>query len=151
MLVRYVNVCSELIAFHPHGNHGRIIARDGRALLGPASEDLSFEKFTVPVGPGQTWDATFDWRDAESYDPVTNPIPVTLPQLQNLVYGTLFSGSPYLGDSGQLPVGTQVLNQCGEYYHIAHNHALQQTTAWGVVMSGQITATRIDPLGGCQP
>ena len=39
----------------------------------------------------------------------------------------------------------QALNQCGEYYHIAHNHALQQITAWGVVMSGQITFTRIDP------
>ncbi|MHB0877302.1 MAG: multicopper oxidase domain-containing protein [Anaerolineae bacterium] len=151
MLVRYANVGTELVAFHPHGNHGRMIARDGRPLLGPAAEDLSYEKFTVPVGPGQTWDATFDWRDAENYDPVTNPIPVVLPQLQNLVYGTLFSGSPYLGDAGQLPVGTQVLNQCGEYYHIAHNHALQQTTAWGVVMSGQITATRIDPVGGCQP
>jgi hypothetical protein len=38
-----------------------------------------------------------------------------------------------------------VLNSCGEYYHIAHNHALQQITAWGVVLSGHITFTRIDP------
>ena len=48
-------------------------------------------------------------------------------------------------DVENLPVGTQALNQCGEYYHIAHNHALHQITAWGVVLSGHITFARIDP------
>ncbi len=151
MLVRYVNVGTESTAFHPHGNHGRVIGRDGRMLKGPAGEDLSYEKFTVSVGPGQTWDATFGWTDVDNWDPVTNPIPVTIPQLQNLTFGTLYSGSPYLGQTDTLPVGVTSLNQCGEYYHIAHNHALQQTTAWGVVMAGQITAARIDPPDGSCP
>ncbi|MGQ9554921.1 MAG: multicopper oxidase domain-containing protein [Anaerolineae bacterium] len=148
MLVRYGNVSSQAVAFHPHGNHGRVIARDGRVLVGPAAEDASFEKFTVPVGAGQTWDSLFTWTDSEQWDPVDNPIPVAIPQLQNLTFGTVFalySGSPYLGKTDKLPVGTTTLNQCGEYYHIAHNHNLSQTTAWGVVMSGQITVTRIDP------
>ena len=60
-------------------------------------------------------------------------------------FGEFYSGSPYLGDIRNLPVGTQALNQCGEYYHIAHNHALHQITAWGVVLSGHITFARIDP------
>ena len=143
MLVRYLSVGSENYPFHPHGNHGRVIARDGNPLL--AAEDISYEKFTVVVSPGQSIDATFYWENVDGYDPVTNPIPVTIPQLQNLVYGQFFSGSPYLGNVQDLPVGTQALNQCGEYYHIAHNHALHQITAWGVVLSGHITFTRIDP------
>lgn len=144
-LVRYAAVSIEDSAHHPHGNHQRIIAQDGFLLAGAAGEDLSYEKFTTLIGPGQTWDMLFDWRDQEGWDPVTNPIPVPIPQLQNLVIGSYYSGSPYLGNTGTLPVGMQSLNQCGEYYHIAHNHALQKITAWGMVLSGHITFTRIDP------
>lgn len=144
-LIRYVSVGTEDYPHHPHGNHERIIARDGNLLIGPNGEDLTYERFTVVIGPGQTLDATFYWEDVDQWDPNSNPIPVTIPQLQNLVYGTFYSGSPYLGNTDQLPVGTQALNSCGEYYHIAHNHALHQITAWGVVLSGHITFARIDP------
>lgn len=144
-LIRYLSAGAVEYPHHPHGNHGRVIARDGHVLIGQNGEDLTYEKFLVNVQPGQTWDSTFEWIDAEHWDPVHNPIPVTIPQLANLVYGTFFSGSAYLGNLDALPVGQQALNQCGEYWHIAHNHALQQITAWGVVLSGQITFTRIDP------
>ncbi len=56
-----------------------------------------------------------------------------------------YSGSPYLGSQGTLPPGTQTLNQCGEFYIIAHNHALYQITSWGVNMTGPITYMRVDP------
>jgi hypothetical protein len=144
-LIRYMSVGTENYAHHPHGNHGRIIARDGNVLIGGGGEDLSYEKFTVVVGPGETHDELFAWTDVEGWNPTTNPIPVVIPQLQNLTFGTFYSGSPYLGNTDQLPVGHQALNACGEYYHITHNHALQQITAWGVVLSGHITFTRIDP------
>lgn len=144
-LVRYLNVGTETVHFHPHGNHGRVIAHDGRVLIGSGGQDASFEKFTVSVGPGQTWDALWVWTDVEQWNPTTNPIPVTIPQLQNLVFGAYYSGSPYLGNTDTLPVGTQGLNQCGEYYHIAHTHALQHATNWGAGMGGQITYARIDP------
>lgn len=144
-LIRYINVGTEEYPFHPHGNHGRIIARDGQLLRGPLGQDMSFEQFTVNIGPGQTWDALFAWADVEQWHPVNNPVPVTIPQLQNLAFGQFYSGSPYLGYLDLLPVGHQGLNQCGEYWHIAHNHALQQITAWGVVTSSHITFTRIDP------
>jgi len=144
-LIRYLSVGTEDYPHHPHGNHGRVIARDGNVLISAGGEDLSYEKFTIVVGPGETVDELFAWWDSEQWDPETNPIPVTIPQLQNLTFGTFYSGSPYLGTAGDLPVGSQVLNACGEYYHIAHNHALQQITAWGIVLSGHITFTRIDP------
>jgi FtsP/CotA-like multicopper oxidase with cupredoxin domain len=143
-LIRYLSVGTEDYPHHPHGNHGRLIARDGNVLIS-GGEDLSYEKFTVVVGPGETVDEMFAWQDVEQWDPVTNPVPVTIPQLQNLTFGTFYSGSPYLGNLDTLPVGHQVLNACGEYYHISHNHALQQITAWGIVLSGHITFTRIDP------
>jgi FtsP/CotA-like multicopper oxidase with cupredoxin domain len=144
-LIRHLNVGTMNYSHHPHGNHGRLIAWDGHLLKGPGGEDMSSEEFTVTVGPGQTMDSLFAWEDVEGWDPVDNPIPVVIPQLLDLTVGQFYSGSPYLGNVENLPVGTQALNQCGEYYHIAHNHALHQITAWGVVLSGHITFARIDP------
>ena len=144
-MARYLNVGTEDYPFHPHGNNGLVIGRDGRPLKGPGGEDLSFEKFAINIGPGQTWDVLFKWYDAEHYDPATKPVPATVPSLANSVIGTFYSGSPYLGTKETLPPGTQTLNQCGEFYIISHNHALFQITSWGATMTGPITYMRIDP------
>ncbi len=143
-LARYLSVGTEDYPFHPHGNNGLVVGRDGRPLAGAAGGDLSMEKFAINIGPGQTWDVLFKWSDAESYSPA-NPVPVTVPSLANQVVGTFYSGSPYLGNKAVLPPGVQTLNQCGEYYIISHNHALYQITSWGVTMTGPITYMRIDP------
>ncbi|MGA9346600.1 MAG: multicopper oxidase domain-containing protein [Nocardioidaceae bacterium] len=143
-LARYLNVGTEDYPFHPHGNNGRVIGRDGHELKGPGNQDLSFEKFAINIGPGQTWDVIFKWYDAEGYSP-SNPVPVTVPNLQNSVIGAFYSGSPYLGTKEALPPGVQSTNQCGEYYIISHNHALFQITSWGANMTGPITYMRIDP------
>jgi FtsP/CotA-like multicopper oxidase with cupredoxin domain len=144
-MIRYINVGTDDYPFHPHGNNGLVIGRDGHPLEGPSGEDLSFEKFSINIGPGQTWDVIFKWYDAENYDKTSNPVPVTVPNLANMVYGQFYSGGPYLGQPGTLPVGGEGLNQCGEYYIISHNHALYQITSWGVTMTGPITYMRIDP------
>ncbi|NNJ11507.1 multicopper oxidase domain-containing protein [Chloroflexales bacterium ZM16-3] len=144
-LVRYVGAGTQDYPFHPHGNDSLVIGRDGRALVNASGADLSMYKFSIPVGPGQTWDITFDWKDDNNYSS-SNPIPVTVPQTANLTVGPYWSGSAYLGSSGALPPGGEGYSQCGEYYHIAHNHALQQMTSWGgITLSGQATYTRIDP------
>jgi hypothetical protein len=143
-LTRYINVGSEDFSFHPHGNNGAVIARDGRALEGLSGEDLSFEKFAINIGPGQTFDVLFKWYDAENYSE-TNPVPVVMPDMANMTMGMFWSGSPYLGKMETLPPGMSTLNQCGEYYIISHNHALFQLDAWGATMAGQITYLRVDP------
>ncbi len=145
-LARYLNVGTEDYPFHPHGNNGVVVGRDGHPLEGPAGEDLSFEKFDINIGPGQTWDVKFRWYDAEDYS-AANPVPITVPSLQNSEIGTFYSGSPYLGKQEQLPTDTATLNQCGEYYIISHNHALFQITSWGATMTGPITYMRVDPPG----
>jgi FtsP/CotA-like multicopper oxidase with cupredoxin domain len=143
-LIRYLNVGTENFPFHPHGNNGLVIGRDGHALEGPTGQDLSFEKFAINIVPGQTWDVLFKWYDAENYSEA-NPVPVTIPQVNNQEFGMFYSGSPYLGKTGPLPPGASTLNQCGEYYIISHNHALFQITSWGVNMTGPITYLRVDP------
>jgi FtsP/CotA-like multicopper oxidase with cupredoxin domain len=144
--IHYLNVGSENFPFHPHGNNGLVIGRDGQPLAGPgvAGADLSMEKFAVNIGPGQTWDVIFKWYDAENYS-LSNPVPVTIPQVNNQEFGMFYSGSPYLGHTGPLPPGASTLNTCGEFYIISHNHALFQITSWGVNMSGPITYVRVDP------
>ncbi|HRW10715.1 MAG TPA: multicopper oxidase domain-containing protein [Caldilineaceae bacterium] len=145
-LVRYINVGTDEFPFHPHGNNGRVVGRDGHVLENAAQEDLSFEKFAINIGPGQTWDVLFRWYDAQSYANANgDTVPVQIPVLQNLVVGMFYGGSPYLGEQGTLPVGSTSVNECGEYYIISHNHALYQITSWGVPMTGPITYLRIDP------
>jgi len=143
---RFVNLGTEDFPFHPHGQNGLVIGRDGHALEGVGGEDLSMEKFAVNVGPGQTWDVLFRWYDAEQYaDTDNHRVTVAPPDLVNLTVGMFSSGSPYLGTKGVLPPGVQTLNQCGEYYIISHNHALFQLDAWGQTMAGPITYLRVDP------
>jgi FtsP/CotA-like multicopper oxidase with cupredoxin domain len=141
---RFINVGTEEYPFHPHGQNGLVIGRDGNPLEGPGGEDLSFEKFDVNIGPGQTWDVIFKWHDAENYSP-SNPVTVPIPDLVNMTIGMFYSGSPYLGVQETMPPGISTLNQCGEYFIISHNHALFQLDAFGQTMSGPITYLRIDP------
>ena len=149
-MVRYLNVGTGEFPFHPHGNNGYVIGRDGYPLQDASGNDLSYEKFVINLGPGQTWDVLFQWHDAENYnaDPTkgtTIESKVQIPNLQNLVYGMFYSGSPYLGVSGPIPVGETGMTQCGEFYIISHNHALYQLDSWGVPMTGPVTFVRVDP------
>jgi hypothetical protein len=143
-VVRFLSTGSEEFPQHPHGQNGLVIGRDGMPVAGPAGQDLTGEKFVVNVGPGQTWDVLFKWFDAEQYSS-SNPVPVTIPAVNNQEFGIFYSGSPYLGQKGTLPPGASTLNQCGEYYVISHNHALYQITSWGVNLTGPITYLRVDP------
>jgi FtsP/CotA-like multicopper oxidase with cupredoxin domain len=148
-LDRFVGMGVESYPFHPHAFNAQIIARDGRLLQTSGGDDLYEERFSLPISPGQTSDAFYTFTDVYMWNPDAQPgdadeFPVQLPGQQNLPSG-LFYGSPFLGNQDTRPVGDVSFNQCGEFYHIAHNHNLQQITGWGVVLIGQITFTRIDP------
>ncbi len=151
--IRYLNAGSVNYPFHPHGSDERVINRDGHALQGTAGEDLSYLKYDLDVQPGQTLDVLMDWRDVEQWNPTTNPIPTTLPAITDqMLVGTdtWFSESGYLGTQGALPSYITVNNVCGEYYHVAHSHALEQATNYGATFGGMMTVFRIDPPNGCQ-
>lgn len=148
-LTRYIGVGTVDLPMHPHSKSALAIGRDGRALEGPGGEDLSYENFSVPTGPGQTYDGLFRWYDPDSYDPDTHPVTVDIPGPVDVGFGPLYSGSPYLGEQGTFPVDFTTLNECGEYYVISHIHALHKITSWGTPMTGPITFLRVDPPGGC--
>jgi hypothetical protein len=148
-LTRYVSVTPGDVPFHPHGNNGLIIARDGRYLQDAAGDNLAYSKFSMDIGPGQTWDTLYKWQDIDGFASGTHRVEaeVTMPSELNLTYGMLYSGSPYLGNLAVMPPGTFSMNMCGEYYIISHSHALYQVTAWGqgLTMQGFGTFLRVDP------
>ena len=68
LLLRLVGAGREMHPFHTHGNHVRLLARDGRLLLSdtgapPTNTDPLAGPllFTVPTIPGGTVDAIFEW------------------------------------------------------------------------------------------
>jgi FtsP/CotA-like multicopper oxidase with cupredoxin domain len=63
LLLRVVGGGRDQHPFHHHGNHARIIGRDGRLLQSASGIgiDLSHEVFTIQSNPGSTVDALFEW------------------------------------------------------------------------------------------
>ncbi|MBI5576765.1 MAG: multicopper oxidase domain-containing protein [Deltaproteobacteria bacterium] len=63
VLLRVVGIGRGSHPFHLHGNHARVIAKDGRMLESApgAGPDLSTEIFTILSSPGQTTDSIFEW------------------------------------------------------------------------------------------
>ena len=148
-LGRYISVGTVDLPMHPHSKSALVTSRDGRTLEGPSGEDLAYENFSVPMGPGQTWDGLFRWYDPDGYHPEAEPVTVEIPDAVDTVWGMLYSGSPYLGEQGVFPVDFTPMNMCGEYYIVSHVHALHKITSWGVPMTGPVTFLRVDPPGGC--
>jgi FtsP/CotA-like multicopper oxidase with cupredoxin domain len=147
-LIRMANAGMSNHPFHPHGNHVRVIAQDGR-LLG-AGAGLSYEQFTQTAGSGQTFDLLFKWANVENWSS-THPLPVTLPSLRQLVFKddfTWYSGSPYLGKKAAFPSGVVSNNRCGEYYYPWHSHALNEFQNFDEGFGGLATLLRVDPPVG---
>ena len=146
--VRFLNGGPVNYPFHPHSNHDQTIAVDGRMLinnLGATPVSTSVDRFSVVVAPGQTTDQLFEWKDAQKWDPTSNPVGVTIPGPQNRADGSYWSGSPYLGVKLPLLNGITQWNQCGEYYHFAHSHDLVHVTNYGSPGGGMLTLIRVDP------
>ena len=149
-LIRFANAGLKNHPFHPHGNHVRVIARDGRELGGvgfPAAK----EQFTRTIGSGQTSDLLARWINEQEYSSTGNTIPpeVVLEQ-QNVVFkdgATFYSGSPYLGETDMdfFPSGTTSFNECGELYFPWHSHALNEFVNFDEGFGGMATLWRVDP------
>jgi hypothetical protein len=155
-LVRYANAGTVNHPYHPHGNTMMIIGRDGRPLEQPTGQQL--ENFTTTIGGGQTYDLLFRWDDVEGFEvdgvAPDYPVPVQLPGINDVVYKdgvTFYSGDPYLGQQGDLPVGVTSYNQCGEFYFPWHSHALNEFQNFDEGFGGLATLVRVDPPGGCSP
>jgi len=184
VLLRIIGGGRDQHAFHPHGNHSLIVARDGRLLSsnGGTSANLAIHDFTITPTPGGTVDAIFDWTSKglgwdiygdpgdpenanfghtctgagpDNIDPATGedcnyhgtPIPVTLPGLQDLSFGGWYSGSPFLGNFGELPPGEGGLNLNAGLFFMWHSHNEKELTNFDIFPGGMMSFVVIEPPG----
>jgi hypothetical protein len=174
LLMRLVGAGRDSHPFHFHGNNADLIAVDGRLLASnPTSgPDLATSHFTIQTLPGETDDAIFTWTGAKlgwdvyghkPEDPLaTNamgeviedpadhgkPFPVVFPQQQDLAYGPMWSGSPFLGQQGNLPPDEGQFNEMGSYYFMWHSHTEKEMVNNDVFPGGMMTMLMIMPPDG---
>lgn len=146
-----------------------------------AGPDLAVENFTIQIHPGATYDAIFSWRgtrlgwdiyghttsqnitcddsDTDDYDDVTfeycpdheKPLPVVLPELQDLTFGGFYRGSPFLGQSGLLPPGEGGLNPTNALVFMWHSHTERELVNNDIFPGGMLAMAIIEPpeaIGG---
>jgi FtsP/CotA-like multicopper oxidase with cupredoxin domain len=95
----------------------------------------------LPAGP------EFDATTYEYCADHGKELPVTLPGVQDLSLGGWWSGSPFLGDSGDLPPGEGGLNPFGGYYFAWHSHLEKELTTFDVFPGGSLSLVVILPSG----
>lgn len=186
-LMRVIGAGRDAHPFHHHGNHAKVIARDGQLLQSAPGlgADLAYQVFTIPSTPGSTYDALFSWTgeklgwDAYGHAPddvdapptgnfptaldgdvdhngngildVTplapfeyaadhgKPFPVKLPQDQDVTFGQMYSGSPFLGLTGALPPGEGGFNPVGGFMYMWHSHAEKELCNNNIFGGGMLT------------
>ncbi|MEJ2404379.1 MAG: multicopper oxidase domain-containing protein [Candidatus Thiodiazotropha sp.] len=70
---------------------------------------------------------------------------VNLPGVGDLTVGGWWSGSPFLGDVGDLPPGEGGLNPYGGYFLVWHSHAEKELTTFNIFPGGSLGAVVILP------
>ncbi len=166
VLMRVIGGGRDIHPLHHHGNNSTIIARNGRVLASvPAGgPDLGESAFTIQSVPGETADAIFTWTGAKlgwdiyghkpgdamepnEYAPDHGkPFPVTLPLNAQLTFGQHYSGSPFLGSTGQLPPSQVGLDPMGGYSYMWHSHNEKEICNDDLFPGGMMTMAMVIPF-----
>ena len=167
VLLRIIAAGRDQHPFHTHGNHTTLIARDGRLLESSPGKgpDLGSSNFTIQTEPGATYDALFSWTGEQlGWDiyghALSDPLqpneyapdhgkktPVILPEFQNLTFGGMYSGSPFLGAFGALPPGVGGMNMTGGMFFMWHSHTEREMVNNNIFPGGMMTMIIIEPPG----
>jgi FtsP/CotA-like multicopper oxidase with cupredoxin domain len=165
ILLRMIGAGRDLHPYHTHGNHHKVIARDGRMLSSGVGADLAEMAFTTTVVPGSTADAIFTWTGEklgwDMYghapgDPLQpneyapdhgKPFPVTLPNQLNVTNGMFYSGSPFLGTMGYIPPGEGGYNPNSGFLYMWHSHSEKELTNFDIFPGGMLTMMFIEAPG----
>ncbi len=168
MLFRVINAGRDPHPFHHHGNNSTLIARDAYLLARTpgGAPDLAVSYFTIPAFPGTTYDSIWDpWTGAglgwdiyghSASDPLApfedpadhgKPIPVVLPEPNELTFGSFYSGSPFLGTMGTLPPGEGGFNVNGGLFYMFHSHNEKELINNDVFPGGLMTMIIVEPHG----
>jgi len=167
VLARVISAGRDLHPYHFHGNHVTLIGRDGHLLeSAPGSgPDLARVDFTLKAVPGSTYDALWTWTGEQlgwdvyghkQNDPLEpneyapdhgKPMPVALPAIQDMTFGGFYSGSPFLGEFGDLPPGEGGLNLNGGMFYMWHSHAEKELANNDIFPGGMMTMMIVEPAG----
>jgi FtsP/CotA-like multicopper oxidase with cupredoxin domain len=152
---------------------GRILSSDGvKANLGRADNTINsapkqaVDALWVWTGKGLGWDiyghdtnhicvdsdgdgfgdeAAGSTYEGEYCPDHNKPFPVTLPGVGEMTLGGWYSGSPFLGDVGDLPPGEGGLNPFGGYFFVWHSHAEKELTTFDIFPGGTLSAVVVLP------
>jgi manganese oxidase len=172
ILLRVVGGGRDLHPLHTHGNHVRLIARDGRLLESAPGKgpDLSVLQFTITSAPGQTVDGLYQWTgeklgwDIYGATPHTcdNPtgfdtttyeycpdhgksLPVATLNLEEFFAGPFFSGTPFMGSGITLPPGEGGFNPTFGYLYMWHSHNEDEIVNFNIFPGGMLTMAIVEP------
>ncbi len=82
------------------------------------------------------------WESCKDHD---KEIPVVLPENLDLAFGGFWGGSPYIGKSGNLPVGEGGLNPAGGMVFMWHSHSERELTNNDIYPGGMLTMMLVVP------
>jgi len=102
-------------------------------------DDNCVDELPAPDGDG------FDDFNHEYCADHGKALPVTLPGVADLALGGWWSGSPFMGDVGDLPPGEGGLNPFGGYFFVWHSHAEKELTTFDIFPGGSLSAVVVLP------
>jgi FtsP/CotA-like multicopper oxidase with cupredoxin domain len=98
-----------------------------------------------PADPRLQLNGGFDPASREYCPDHGKPLPTVLPSNLEMTFGDFFSGSPFLGATGGVPVGAGRLGAGGAYFHMFHSHNEREIINNGVFPGGMMTFVVIEP------
>jgi FtsP/CotA-like multicopper oxidase with cupredoxin domain len=78
-------------------------------------------------------------------------LPVDLPEAQSLAFGGFWSGSPFMGDLGDLPPGEGGLNPFGGFFFMWHSHSEKELANFDIFPGGMMSMMVVEPPGTVIP
>jgi hypothetical protein len=175
VLMRVVGAGRDPHPLHHHGNHARLIARDGNLLTSDPigfskGADLAEYKFTEGSFPGTTMDAIFTWtgeglgwdmyghKEGDPMEPYEygpdhgKAIPTVLPSEMHTTYGQMYGGSPFLGSAGVMAPGEGGFNPNNGFMYMWHSHNEKEIVNNDIFPGGMMTFMLIEAWpAGYQP
>ena len=152
---------------------GRLLSTNPAGGPTGPGPDLAWKASTINFTPGQTADLIWEWgpgsdlgwdvyghaptdpyltgyeREDPGNDDHGEPFPVILAQRDDLKFGQFWSGSPFLGGSGDLPPDHPGLNTAGGYLFPWHSHSEKELTSNDVFPAGLLTFVILEPPNVC--
>ncbi len=105
-----------------------------------AGLDDAVNNRTGAAVPDGFHDTTWEWCEDHGKE-----LPVVIPENQDLAFGGFWGGSPYLGDTGALPIGEGGLNPGGAMIFMWHSHSEKELANNDVFPGGMITLAVVVP------